>query len=1084
MPARLWICLAWLCWSSSVLAETIVPGGPVSGTWTVSGSPYRIQGDILVSDGLCLAIEPGVEVIFGGHHTLAVHGRLLAVGTATDSILFAAEDAAEGWAGIRLKATPATNDSSLFVHCRFQHGRATGEYPDHRGGAIYIEGFDKVRIARCHFTENSAAQAGGLYCGSGGRIFDNRFTSNEATGDHGYDGEGAALWVGGTTHARGNAIEDNYAWGLGSIVALTGAPLFEKNTVAENNGTGIRCYSQCTARMINCMVTRNIDTGILCGYGSAPEIIGCLVSENENSGLYFSLSFAVVVNSTISGNTAVQGGGVFCSGADPIFLNTILWGNSAGNGNQLYLHLNTSTSVGPDFYFCDVEGGVEAFGLNTGVTYGGQFEDNIDVDPCFQGLGAHPYALTDQSYCVNAGRVDNEGLGLPEFDLAGSPRVYEGFRVDIGAYEYPGSPAFADMPLFTPEPGWFADPQIVSLATPTAGASIHYTLDGSEPTQASPLYVDPLEITCRTSISARAFHAVLPPSLITRGVYRIGSELGGEIFGTLAMDHSPYRVVDDLEVPLGETLIVDPGVVLSWAGHHLLEVQGRLWAVGTSGAPILFTAEDPATGWAGIRFSETPALNDSSRLQQCVVEHGKALGEEPDAYGGGLMIRNFSKLAVTECLFRNCTAHSGGGMACYRDASPLIANNAFCENVAVRRGGGLYVGAECAPIVRDNSFLNNIAAQGGGLGGFAIGSSAGPCLITGNTVCGNQAVHSGGHIPAGGGMYLYDGGAEVCDNHISKNASARYGAGIHVEEGTFRLVSNVIAENVCALSGGGVVYYVYAHGQMVNNLILCNQAPYGGGLFISHADEIRITNNTLCRNTATHGGGFLMTGHSAMLRNSILWDNEAPDGPQLALLDQPMLDVAYCDLQGGLAAVGGDPFHPYLTYVHNLDAEPLFVGAGAWPYALDSGSPCIDAGIPDTTGLSLPETDLAGNPRLSGERIDMGAFEAPEVSAIELDPVRAPLEGVVPLRSVQPNPFRAGTCVAFANPSSAQVDLKVYDLSGRLVRTLITGTHPAGRYCVRWDGRNEIGLPCAAGCYFVRLTVGDHREARPLVRIR
>ena len=46
-----------------VLASTTIPGGAVSGTWTLSGSPYLIDGDITVLAGQTLTIEPGIEYI-------------------------------------------------------------------------------------------------------------------------------------------------------------------------------------------------------------------------------------------------------------------------------------------------------------------------------------------------------------------------------------------------------------------------------------------------------------------------------------------------------------------------------------------------------------------------------------------------------------------------------------------------------------------------------------------------------------------------------------------------------------------------------------------------------------------------------------------------------------------------------------------------------------------------------------------------------------------------------------------------------------------------------------------------------------
>ena len=70
-----------LCFSSKINAQTSIPAGDVSGTWTKANSPYNIFGDIRVPDSMTLTIEPGVRVIFQGHYRLAVDGTIRAIGT-------------------------------------------------------------------------------------------------------------------------------------------------------------------------------------------------------------------------------------------------------------------------------------------------------------------------------------------------------------------------------------------------------------------------------------------------------------------------------------------------------------------------------------------------------------------------------------------------------------------------------------------------------------------------------------------------------------------------------------------------------------------------------------------------------------------------------------------------------------------------------------------------------------------------------------------------------------------------------------------------------------------------------------------
>jgi hypothetical protein len=90
---------------------TDIPGGPVSGTWPVAGSPYYVLGSITVPAGTGLTIEPGVEVVISGLVEWTVEGVLLAEGTPTDSIRIRGVDP---WEGIRLENETET---SRFAYC-------------------------------------------------------------------------------------------------------------------------------------------------------------------------------------------------------------------------------------------------------------------------------------------------------------------------------------------------------------------------------------------------------------------------------------------------------------------------------------------------------------------------------------------------------------------------------------------------------------------------------------------------------------------------------------------------------------------------------------------------------------------------------------------------------------------------------------------------------------------------------------------------------------------------------------------------------------------------------------------------------
>jgi hypothetical protein len=75
--------------------------------------------------------------------------------------------------------------------------------------------------------------------------------------------------------------------------------------------------------------------------------------------------------------------------------------------------------------------------------------------------------------------------------------------------------------------------------------------------------------------------------------------------------------------------------------------------------------------------------------------------------------------------------------------------------------------------------------------------------------------------------------------------------------------------------------------------------------------------------------------------------------------------------------------------------------------------------------------------------------------------------------SVTPNPFRGAAVINWQVQLAGQVELAVYDASGRVVRTLASGAMPAGGYTAQWDGTDNAGRSLGHGIYFVRLVTPD-----------
>jgi len=76
---------------------------------------------------------------------------------------------------------------------------------------------------------------------------------------------------------------------------------------------------------------------------------------------------------------------------------------------------------------------------------------------------------------------------------------------------------------------------------------------------------------------------------------------------------------------------------------------------------------------------------------------------------------------------------------------------------------------------------------------------------------------------------------------------------------------------------------------------------------------------------------------------------------------------------------------------------------------------------------------------------------------------------VTRLGHAKPNPFNPATEIGYSLAVGAHVALRVYDVAGRLVRTLVDETREAGPHAVTWNGTTDTGARAASGVYFVRM---------------
>ncbi|HPE54777.1 MAG TPA: FlgD immunoglobulin-like domain containing protein [Bacteroidales bacterium] len=267
------------------------------------------------------------------------------------------------------------------------------------------------------------------------------------------------------------------------------------------------------------------------------------------------------------------------------------------------------------------------------------------------------------------------------------------------------------------------------------------------------------------------------------------------------------------------------------------------------------------------------------------------------------------------------------------------------------------------------------------------------------------------------------------------------------------------------------------------------------GIGASINAKVNVVNSTIGNNEVTNqilsSQVGVDEGAEINFYNSIVYgaeDYEIFLGDGTPTSDIATINISNTDVKGGEESIQNwNNIHMLNWLDGNIDEDPLWEGGEPFSYALQPGSPCIDAGVPMyETGMeypyikeengkyvlymlegdtvTLPAYDLAGNPRISGGRIDMGAYEwqdtATGSSKFEVGSSKF---------GVYPNPFTSNVFVSFSLSQKVQVRLEVIDMKGQLIKTFADAGFPAGTYKLVWNGKDDDGYAAKKGNYLMCL---------------
>ncbi len=141
-----------------------------------------------------------------------------------------------------------------------------------------------------------------------------------------------------------------------------------------------------------------------------------------------------------------------------------------------------------------------------------------------------------------------------------------------------------------------------------------------------------------------------------------------------------------------------------------------------------------------------------------------------------------------------------------------------------------------------------------------------------------------------------------------------------------------------------------------------------------------------------------------------------------------------------------------------------------------SDSICFEPTIDSTYEFVFRVTDPWGKTDQDTFFVTFTTTDVPETSSTGIP-------GFV-LEQNYPNPFNLKTSMSFKIPYGCRVSLKIYNLAGQLVNTLVDGKMEKGQHTIFWDGSNSAGDPVASGIYFYKLTASDFVSVKKMILLK
>ena len=379
--------------------------------------------------------------------------------------------------------------------------------------------------------------------------------------------------------------------------------------------------------------------------------------------------------------------------------------------------------------------------------------------------------------------------------------------------------------------------------------------------------------------------------------------------------------------------------------------------------------------------------DNTAILDGFTITGGNANGDNwPDQDGGGIRNNKWTEFGSTH-------------------TAPVIRNCIFRNNNSLLVGGAMYNHEGASPVIENCTFAGNTANKGG-----AIYNYLGAPVISNCTFVGNLTT------TVGGAVVIDSSAVTISDSVLDSNSSGQGGGAVFIRGTETPLIKSTLFKNNTSLNAGAVANHeadnvVFENCYFYNNSATGSALPsgLGGALQNNEGSNVTVINSVFKGNSAVAGGAVLniksdisvincsISGNNANgaigngesnpeIVNTIIYANTGgsffniPEGTYGMAASIPV--VSYSDIEGcgGSAMTCGTGTETCwiadcgTDNGNNIAEDPLFINSGDEPLNLTDLSPCVDAG--DSTKIPVTVTkDIAGNDRIQGVAIEMGAYE-------------------------------------------------------------------------------------------------------------